>query len=658
MATMNDFIAALNGLSKAAEARITQPINATAESVAGYYQTIESKITGPVESAASATGSYYDSIAADLANGVITSTETAIGGAKSLTDWRKYAPQEVLDAVDAELDRVNRSVWDTIVDTVGGVIGGVGEVVDDIVNGIGTAVDDVGNAVADIVIKIPDVFEQVFTGMTAAVEPLTDNLKVGLSALTGGIDGIGNGIALMTKIGKLANFMHSPDKEIAALDRVAQRGAHSWGDEASRAAVTDGAAVGCLVGAPLGFLPIVNDCYTAGMGEAVRNIARSIYHPTHLAINELATAYIRGLIDEDKLLFDGQQLGFSKADVVNYVKLSRQMLNANDLITLWLRGELSDNEVDIRLSEIGIVDEDIPKLKALSRYIPGVPDLIHMAVREAFTPEIAERFGQYEGLPQPFVEWAGKQGLSQEWALRYWAAHWELPSADMGFAMFQRGIISEDDLRLLLRALDVMPFWRDKLIKLSYNPITRVDIRRMHKMKLITDEGLIPRYKAIGYSPEDAAALAQFTIELNKEEAKLEKQPERDLTASEILSAYSNVLIGRGDAAGLLKSLGYDDNEIEYKLALAELPAIKRKRSKQIDIIRQRLIYGAIDLNGAVDALNKLNLPQAEYEYQLLDIQQDLELARIKEIQAHAKATLNKPTAEQVAAEVREHFDA
>ena len=207
----------------------------------------------------------------------------------------------------------------------------------------------------------------------------------------------------------------------------------------------------------------------------------------------------------------------------------------------------------------------------------------------------------------------------------------------MGFEMFQRKIIDIDTLKLLLRALDVMPFWRDKLIQLAYQPITRVDIRRIHKLMGKSREWLIDRYERIGYSPEDANDLADFTVELNKEEVKAEKQADRDLTASEIVSAYAYAMLSEEDASGLLHELGYDDNEVDLKLAMASLANIKRVRGKKIDLIKQRLMYGVIDLNGCIDELNKLDLPPYEMEYQLADIQLDLELQALKEAKKVAK---------------------
>jgi hypothetical protein len=136
--------------------------------------------------------------------------------------------------------------------------------------------------------------------------------------------------------------------------------------------------------------------------------------------------------------------------------------------------------------------------------------------------------------------------------------------------------------------------------------------------------------------------LVKFTIELNKEEVKLETQGQRDLTASEILNAYANSAIGEPDTVAMLTDLGYDEAEVALKMLLAELPVLKRIRDKKVAIINQRLLYGAIDLNGAVDALNALDMPATEQEYVLADWQLDLELQQLKQEAADAKLRATK----------------
>ncbi|GAH81965.1 unnamed protein product, partial [marine sediment metagenome] len=117
-----------------------------------------------------------------------------------------------------------------------------------------------------------------------------------------------------------------------------------------------------------------------------------------------------------------------------------------------------------------------------------------MAVREAFTPAIAKKFGQYEDFPPDFEKYAGMKGLSKEWAERYWAAHWSLPSPSQGYDMLHRGIIDNKELFMLMKALDIMPFWRDKLMQMSYHLLTRVDIRRMYKAGVLTEAEVYESY--------------------------------------------------------------------------------------------------------------------------------------------------------------------
>jgi hypothetical protein len=464
----------------------------------------------------------------------------------------------------------------------------------------------------------------------------------GIAAIPQAIAGIGKSLALVGKLAELTDLMHSPDEAIKMLQRLPDGELPDKLAAGGEFDIKTASWVGAIVGAPMGFLPMLSTIFSSGLGEKLAMTARSIYHPSRMSIAELAIALVRGNIEPDKFLEDASSQGFSEADALEYLKLTRQYLTAQDCIALWLRGALTEGELDAKLSTIGITDIDRKNLKTLAYFIPNVNDLIHMAVREAFTPEIAEKFGQYQDFPEAVAEWGEKQGLSKEWAQRYWAAHWELPGPAQGFEMYQRKIIDLDTLKMLLKALDVMPYWREQLIKLAYQPITRVDIRRIHKMKLIDDTELKQRYEAIGYSPDDADMLVKFTIELNKEEVKLETQGQRDLTASEILNAYANSAIGEPDTVAMLTDLGYDEAEVALKMLLAELPVLKRIRDKKVAIINQRLLYGAIDLNGAVDALNALDMPATEQEYVLADWQLDLELQQLKQEAADAKLRATK----------------
>jgi len=185
---------------------------------------------------------------------------------------------------------------------------------------------------------------------------------------------------------------------------------------------------------------------------------------------------------------------------------------SEDIIAYELRRDPSLSNLSNELRKVGIHDNYHGLYKELAYQIPPVADIITMAVREAFTPAIAARFGQYQDLPPDFVEWVGKKGLSREWAERYWAAHWSLPSPQQGFEMLHRGVIGEADLDMLMRALDIMPFWRDKLVQIAYRPLSRVDVRRMFALGVLGVSGVRKAYTDLGYNDYNADLMTQFTI--------------------------------------------------------------------------------------------------------------------------------------------------
>lgn len=341
-------------------------------------------------------------------------------------------------------------------------------------------------------------------------------------------------------------------------------------------------------------------------------------------------AYRRGDLSLEYVRDIAQKQGFvpETIDILN--TLYDQLLSEQDLLDALARGLIDLNQLISYLQRKGWTDNDIQLILGMFDIIPPISDIIRMAVREVFTPEIAESFGQFEDFPDAVLEWGRKQRLSEFWIRNYWAAHWDLPSIGQGFEMFQRDVITEEQLNLLLRALDVMPFWRDKLLQISYNVLTRVDLRRIYELDLIDDTELKRRLKHYGYSPEDVELIAEF-YRVEKKFARLTELKEgRDLSKSEILSAYRNDLIARDIAADHLRSLHYADEEIETLIALEDFKLAKEEQDAQIKLIKQRYADGLISLDDVHDELGKLNLPARRVNRILTEIE-TLRLAQMKQ---------------------------
>ncbi len=297
-----------------------------------------------------------------------------------------------------------------------------------------------------------------------------------------------------------------------------------------------------------------------------------------------------GLNDDMQKIMRDSQLPVTPVEVIRLLTL-RQNVEGKDL-----SGELK---------RYGFTDTQIKDILKSWEVIPPIQDLIVMAVREAFTPEIAGKFGQYEDFPEPLVKWGEAQGLSRDWLERYWAAHWSLPSTLQGFEMLHRDVIDKSELQLLMRALDIMPFWRDKLIQISYNPYTRVDVRRMYKLGVIGEGEVLRTYKDLGYDEEHAKNLTEFVKLYTAED-------ERELTKSDILNLYKRAVINATEAVDYLKQLNYDDNTISLLLLKADFVKEAKTKTLTISRIRARFMKGLLNEASASEQLDLLNVPASE----------------------------------------------
>lgn len=273
-----------------------------------------------------------------------------------------------------------------------------------------------------------------------------------------------------------------------------------------------------------------------------------------------------------------------------------------DLIGYHLREGNSLSKIDDDLKRIGIHPEYLDVYHTLTDRIPPLNDIITMAVREAFSPGTARRFGQYEDFPREFEEWAEKLGLSKEWSQRYWAAHWGLPSITQGFDMLHRGIIEENDLTLLLKAQDVMPFWRDRLIQMAYKPLTRVDVKRMYQLGVLSVSEVYDSFLKLGYDRENASNMTDY-VQRQTEESMVHTA--RD----DIVKAFTARMIDRFTADSMLSKIAIPRSLIEFMLDDAEYQREWEYVDNQIKAIRNLYKKGEFDANEARNELLQLDLP-------------------------------------------------
>jgi hypothetical protein len=299
--------------------------------------------------------------------------------------------------------------------------------------------------------------------------------------------------------------------------------------------------------------------------------------------------------------------GFDDTQIDNiilshYAKIPEEYIRIN-----YLRGNIDSDKMYERMRELGYTDTRIQEIIQTWTLYPGPNDLFTMVAHEAFEPEIYTKLGLGSEFPEEQVPWLEAQGISRDWAMKYWIAHWAQPSLEQGFEMLHRGIITRDELDMLFKVVEIPQFWRDKLMQMTYNVYTRVDTRRMHEMGVLTTEELVQAYQDQGYDAEKAVKMAEFTIKYNAESGN-------SLTRSVILDSFKSDLISRSDALELLQSTGYDENTADFYLTHEEYKLELEVQKMNLKSVEERYKLNFISETQARSALNKLNLRGTKIE--------------------------------------------
>lgn len=341
------------------------------------------------------------------------------------------------------------------------------------------------------------------------------------------------------------------------------------------------------------------------------------------------TLFRRGLIDDSDLTQLSRSGGWPDWQTALMKQLSEVTISEGDLLNAYWRGQVSAAEVRQQLRKRGYDDKYIGLWFELSERIPSPGDLISIAVREGFDDAVASKFGYDEAFPGEAAVAAEKGGMSQEWFRRLWRSHWRLPSITQGFDMFHRGILSQQELELLMRAADIPSFWRNKLIQLSYNVVTRVDVRRMFALGVLTAQEVYDRYLAQGYTPDDAAKMTEWTVAEYAEE-------ERELTKTDILKMYRDSILNETETTAYLDALGYASESIGLLLAREDLQKVADYEAEVVTNIKSGFMANIYDETDVRAELGKLD-PPAGY------VDDQLELWRLEK-----RRRLTRPTVTQL----------
>ena len=323
-----------------------------------------------------------------------------------------------------------------------------------------------------------------------------------------------------------------------------------------------------------------------------------------------------------------QDRGWSDKLIAAMEKAHRQYTDSGAALALYRRGELDQAGFFAKLALLGFDAEAMVDLEKLAELIPGPTDLVRMGLREAWRDDIAAKWGYDQDFPPEFQTWMEKQGFGGDWPKRYWRAHWVLPGIVQGFQMRHRKVITEGELQELLRISDIPSEWRKRLTEVAYKPYTRVDVRRMHDMGVLTEVELQAAYEDLGYHPDKAEKMKDFTLAYNAKTGSGDETEYKDLTRAVVIQAYRKGVLTRDQAETRLMGLEYATEEIEVLLELADwtqeiedAPDYSKEYHRDIKSIVEKA-YGqrVISHQDAVDMLVGVGLSGTDAEYTLLAV--------------------------------------
>lgn len=370
----------------------------------------------------------------------------------------------------------------------------------------------------------------------------------------------------------------------------------------------------------VGYATFMQESASVAITPRLQQLARSV--PSSLpGPGELLDMRNRDLIDDGIATELFRLQGYSEQIAGAFLAARRQYPELGIIQSWFLREFVSREHAEQLLERQGFDQEDTDKLIEMSFYIPPPQDIILWAVREVFNISQAQRFGQFDEFPEAFAELASKQGISREFAQNYWASHWRMPSLTRLFEMYHRKIIDEDTLRLTIKSHDYTPFWREPLIAVAYKPLTRVDVRRMHDLGLISEQELQSRYEDLGFSPQDAAMMTQFTVEYNAEPAAESPEVIEQVARQPVLNLYRDGVFSEEEAVERLVELGMPEAEAQVFIGAENLERERVERQQQKDLVVAQAKAGALTFEEAFDELSRLGFEPRELDIAVTEIQ-------------------------------------
>lgn len=381
-----------------------------------------------------------------------------------------------------------------------------------------------------------------------------------------------------------------------------------------------------------GNVDVYGDMNSAGLDMNRINVLKSLAR-TYLPESVILDCLRRG-IEIDGGPFEAlRRLGYDTPDIDSIIKSAQVPLTAEQLAAMWNRGIITTDQGRNLARAVGTLPDDFDKLSELGGEPPGLQDLLFAYRRGIIDTarlkrgiyqsnlrsewfDVAEALGVQRMTTPDAIDSVNQNHMPEDEARRISKEN-GLDPKDFDTLVKNAGLppspteVIDWIRRGLMTEQQGMQALYESRIKNQYVPTyfqTIHEIMPSETVRLMFSRGAMPEAEAIkrlqmqGYSPEDAAIIL--------EGARADKtSAARDLTQSQIRQLYADRAITQADATTMLTSMGYDDQDAQWILLIADMARIQKFANALITKVRSGYVAGLIDQASATSLLDSSGIP-------------------------------------------------
>jgi hypothetical protein len=307
-----------------------------------------------------------------------------------------------------------------------------------------------------------------------------------------------------------------------------------------------------------------------------------------ISVQDLAAMENRGIVTVAQGRTMAEHTGYTAADFDRYDLLAGEPPDLQTVFLAWRRGILTEADVDRAILQGPLRREWIPAAKAM-RYVPLPVEEVANAVNQGhMTLAEATKVADENGYTaKDFAVIVANAGIP--------------PGPQEALDWVSRKIITPAEFRTIFLESRIKNKYIDLYLASRERQLTLAEIRLLYRQGAMTKTQAVERLTLLGFSAENA------TIVINGASAEKTAKT-RDLTRDQVIALYRDRLITRGDATTMLTAMGWDDQEAQWIIDLADLARLQTFLNAALSKTRSQYVARKIDSNEASAAMDALQI--------------------------------------------------